>query len=98
MGGLYGRGGGIQFPLLWSLVVDRLLRGLKNGCCTLGYTDDIAIRTSGKFLNTISELLQALVWYTYCDGTWFCQFIKDGVVLFTRRRDLRGLNEPNLYG
>jgi hypothetical protein len=40
-------------------------------------THDIAIRTSGKFLNTISEL-QALVWYNWCDRTWFYQFIKDG--------------------
>jgi len=49
---------GIQLPLLWSLHVDKLVRGLKNGCCTLEYAYDIAIRTSGKFLNTISELLQ----------------------------------------
>jgi hypothetical protein len=36
-------GGGIQLPLLWSLRVDKLVRGLKNGCCTLEYADDIVI-------------------------------------------------------
>jgi hypothetical protein len=50
--------GDIQLPMLWSLHVDKLLRGLKNGCRTLEYADDIAIRTSGKFPNTISQLLQ----------------------------------------
>jgi len=43
-------------------------------CCGAWF----AIRTSGKFLNTISELLQALVWCNWCDRTWFYQFIKDG--------------------
>jgi hypothetical protein len=39
--------------------VDVLIRGLnKNSCYTLGYPNDITIPISGKFLNTISELLQ----------------------------------------
>jgi len=50
---------GILLPLLWSLVVDELIRGLKeNGCYTLGYADDIVTIIHGKFLNTTSELLQ----------------------------------------
>jgi hypothetical protein len=41
--------------LLCSLVVGKLTDGLNvNGCYTLGYTDDIAIPNSKKFLNTIS--------------------------------------------
>ena len=43
--------------LLWSLVVDEIIRG-ENGCYTLGYADDIAILISRKFPNTIPELLQ----------------------------------------
>jgi hypothetical protein len=50
---------GILLPLLWSLVVDELIRGLKeNGCYTLGYADDIVTIIHGKFLNTTSELQQ----------------------------------------
>jgi hypothetical protein len=42
--------GGILLPLLWSLVVDKLIEGLnENGCYTLGYADDIAILISGNF-------------------------------------------------
>jgi hypothetical protein len=41
-------------PLLWSLDVDKLIRGLKeSGSYTLGYTDDIAILISRKFPNTV---------------------------------------------
>ena len=43
--------GGVLSPLLWSLVVDKLVRILyKNRVYALGYADDIAILTSGKFL------------------------------------------------
>ena len=50
---------GILSPLLWSLVVDELVRGLsENGYCTLGYADDIAILISIKFPTTVSELHQ----------------------------------------
>jgi hypothetical protein len=51
--------GGVLSPLLWSLVVDKLIEGLnENGYNTLGYADDIAILVSGKFPYTVSELLQ----------------------------------------
>jgi hypothetical protein len=49
---------GVLLPLLWNLVVYKLIRGLKeNGCYTLGYADDIATIIHRKFLNTTSELL-----------------------------------------
>jgi hypothetical protein len=51
--------GGILLPLLWSLVVDELMRGIsKNGCYTMGHKDNIATTTSVNFKYTISELLQ----------------------------------------
>jgi hypothetical protein len=51
--------GGIFSPLLWSLVVDELVEGLnENGYYMLWYDDDIASLVSGKFLSTVSELLQ----------------------------------------
>jgi hypothetical protein len=34
--------GGVLSPLLWNLVVDRLLANTNDlGCCTFGYADDI---------------------------------------------------------
>jgi hypothetical protein len=51
--------GGVLSPLLWSLVVYDFLWGLNsNGCYTVGYADDIAIRINGKFPHTVSEVLQ----------------------------------------
>jgi hypothetical protein len=50
---------GVLSPLPWSLVVDELIRGLNgNGCYALWYVDDIANLISGKFPNTVSELLK----------------------------------------
>lgn len=56
--------GCILWPLLLSLTVDELVRGLnENGCYTLRYTDDIAI-LFGKIQNTILELLQKVMGMT----------------------------------
>jgi hypothetical protein len=54
--------GSILWPLLFSLVVDELVRGLnENGCYTLRYTDAVAILICGKIQNTNSELLQEVL-------------------------------------
>lgn len=51
--------GGVLSPLLWSLVVDELLRNLiDQGFEVIGYADDVAILVRGKFDNTISDRLQ----------------------------------------
>jgi hypothetical protein len=51
--------GGVLSHLLWSLVVDDLLLELNgNRLYTIGYADDIAILINGKFLQTVSEVLQ----------------------------------------
>jgi hypothetical protein len=94
--------GGILSPLLWSLVVDKLVEGLKeNGYNTLGYADDIAILDSGKFPYTVSELLQEALSMVqqWCEGTQLSINPQKMVVVpFTRNRDLRGLKEPTLSG
>jgi hypothetical protein len=44
--------GGRLSPLLWSLVVDELIRGfIENGCCTMEHADDTVVLTSGKLPN-----------------------------------------------
>jgi hypothetical protein len=64
--------GGVLSPLLWSLVVDKIIGGLNgNDCYTLGYADDIAVLICGKFWNTVSELLQeaSSMVQQWCDRT-----------------------------
>jgi hypothetical protein len=89
----------ILWPLLCSLVVDELIRGLnENGCYKLRYTDDIAILISEKFPNTISELfLKALgMVQQWCDRTQLSINPQKMVIVpFIRKRDLRGLKGAN---
>jgi hypothetical protein len=48
--------GGVLSPLLWSLVVDRLLTAANDlGFNTFGYVDDIVIIVQGKFPHTVVQ-------------------------------------------
>jgi len=50
--------GGVLSPLIWSLVVDKLLEILTgNGVPSLGYVDDIVIMAKGKFEGTLCDLV-----------------------------------------
>jgi retron-type reverse transcriptase len=52
--------GGVLSPLLWNLVVDRLLTATNDlGFRTLGYADDIVIIVQGKFAKTVRGLMQS---------------------------------------
>lgn len=47
----------VLMPLMWSLVIEKLLQRLSVGEPTcLGYTDDIVIYARGKFEGTIRDL------------------------------------------
>jgi hypothetical protein len=51
--------GRVLSPLLWNLVVDRLLVATNDLCFgTVGYTDDIVIRVQGKFAHSVREIMQ----------------------------------------
>ena len=51
--------GGVLSPLLWSLVVDRLLQNLtEQGISCIGYADDVVAVVRGKFDSTLCDLLQ----------------------------------------
>ena len=51
--------GGVLSPLLWNLVVDRLLTVTNDlGFNTFGYADDIVIIVQGKFAHTVREIMQ----------------------------------------
>lgn len=90
--------GDVLLLLMWSLVVDKLIRLSENEWYTLGYADDIAILICGKFLNTVSELVQEALTMVqqWCDRTQLSiNPQKMMIVPFIGRRDLRGLNEPS---
>ena len=93
---------GVLLPLLWSLVVDELLRKLnENGCYTVGHADDIVTIIHGKFLNTTSELLQDALSMVqqWCDRTQLSMNPQKMVILpSTQKRYLRRLKEPTLSG
>jgi retron-type reverse transcriptase len=51
--------GGVLSPLLWNLVVDRLLTVTNDlSFSTFGYADDIVIIVHGKFAHTVREIVQ----------------------------------------
>jgi hypothetical protein len=91
---------GILSPLLWSLVVDKFIRGLnENGYYTVGYADDVAILVSIKFPYTVSELLQDTLRMVqqWCERTQLSINPQKMVTVpFTRKMDSRGLQEPTL--
>jgi hypothetical protein len=92
---------GVLSLLLWRLVVDYLLWELKsNGYHTVGYADDIAILSNGKFTHTVSEVLQPAL----CTVHEWSEKTKLSInpnktvfIPFTRRRELKRLREPILF-
>jgi hypothetical protein len=94
--------GGVLSPLLWNLVVDRLLTVTNDlGFSTLGYADDIVIIVQGKFANTGRELMQSALNMV---AEWA---VKEGlnispqntaIVPFTNRRKIEGLRPLKLHG
>jgi hypothetical protein len=92
--------GGVLSPLLLSLVVDDLWGLNNNGYYTVEYADDIAILINGKFPQTVSEVLQT----AQCTVQQWCERTKltndpnkTVVILFTRKRNIKGLREPILF-
>jgi hypothetical protein len=93
--------GGVLSPLLWCLVVDDLLARLSGGgVYAQEYTDDICLLGIGKFLNTVSGLIQ---WALGTIEEWCGELglsvnpDKTGLVAFTRKRKLSGFFQPRLF-
>jgi hypothetical protein len=87
-------------PLLGCLVNDLLAR-LSGGVYAQGYADDICLLAVGKFLNTVSGLIQ----WALCTAEAWCGELglsvnpdKTGLVVFMRRRKLSGFFETRLFG
>jgi hypothetical protein len=82
--------------------VDGLLGELKEGgYYATGYADDIAILINGKFPQTVSEVLQTALGFVqeWCDRTGLSiNPSKKVIIPFTKKRVLKGLKEPVLFG
>ena len=82
--------GGVLSPLLWSLVVDKLLQNLtEQGISCIGYADDVVAVVRGKSDSTLCDLLQ----YTLSIISEWCKTVglklniaKTCVIPFTKRR------------
>lgn len=93
--------GGVLSPLLWSLVIDKLLTNLENqGYEVIGFADDLVIIVRGKVDSILSDRLQVALNY----ATKWCRNAnlninprKTIIVPFTRRLKL-SLREPVMDG
>jgi len=93
---------GVLSPLLWNLVVDRLLTVTNDlGFSTFGYADNIVIIVRGKFAHTAREIMQEAL------NMVFKWAVKEGlnisphktaIVPFTNRRKTEGLGPLTLHG
>ena len=92
--------GGVLSPLLWSLVVDGLLRVLSGmGIRAIGYADDIAILARGAYEEVLSELVQtaldkAAEWRS--DESLSIQGDETIAMVFTRKYKVKALQEMEL--
>ena len=89
-------------PLLWNLVVDRLLTITNDlGFSTFGYADNIVIIVQGKFAHTVREITQealnVVVKWAVKEGLNISPH-KTAIVPFTNRRKTEGLGPLTLHG
>jgi hypothetical protein len=94
--------GGVLSPLLWNLVVDRLLVATNDlGFSTFGYADDIVIIVHGKFTHIVREIMQealnVVIKWAVKEGLNISPH-KTAIVPFTNRRKVEGLRPLNLHG
>ncbi len=94
--------GGVLSPLLWSLLMDSLVKGLNGQHLTSqAYADDGVVLIVGKFLDVVCGLMQRALDYVqrWCHEEGLSvQPEKLELVLFTKRRNLIGFQAPSMYG
>jgi hypothetical protein len=82
--------------------MDKLLGEFnEGGYYATRYADDIAILINGKFPHTVSEVPQTALGLVqqWCDRTGLSINLSKTVVIpFTKKRVLKGQNEPTLFG
>jgi len=87
--------GGVLSPLLWNLVVDKLMAVTNDlGFSTFGYADGIVIIVQGKYAHTLREIMQealnVVVKWADKEGLNISPY-KTATVPFTTRRKIVGI-------
>lgn len=94
--------GGVLSPLLWCLVVDKLVRNLnEEGYYMQAYSDDGAVLLVGQHLDIVSLRMQSALnrVVSWCEETGLAiNPSKTELVLFTKKRITRGLILPKVNG
>jgi hypothetical protein len=94
--------GGVLSPLLWNLVVDRLLIVTNDlGFCTCGYANNIVVKVHGKFAHTLREFMQeALSAVVKCAANKCLNISphKIAIVPLANRWKVEGLGPLQLHG
>jgi len=93
--------GGVLSPLLWVLVVNKLLSLLEEtGTKVVAYADDVVILLQGKFPQTLCNLMETAL-STLSRWTAVCGLgvnpEKTELVLFTRKYKIPNLILPKLH-
>jgi len=94
--------GGVLSPLLWSLVVNDLLKLLKEkGFSVFGYADDIAIIVRGNFLQILRErMMEALkIVQKWCQANGLTvNLSKTAAMVFTKKYKPESIEPLRLWG
>lgn len=94
--------GGVISPLLWLLVVNGILRTLNaSGIKVVAYADDVIIMATGKFIDTVSDVLGNSLkmlssWAKECGLN--VNAAKTEIVLFAGKKNIPKFNLPKLGG
>jgi ribonuclease HI len=93
--------GGILSPLLWNMVADSLLRRLnENGFFSIGFADDFAIITRGRFLGVVSGRMQyamRIVQEWCVENGLSVNPNKTALLLFTKKRKFKMPKIPKIF-
>ncbi|XP_073811046.1 uncharacterized protein [Musca autumnalis] len=94
--------GGVLSPLLWLLVINEILKEFDQlRIKTVAYADDVVIMITGKFPQTLSELMQGalvkLSRWAHNNGLGVNPS-KTELVLFTNKRKVKPFTLPTLDG
>ena len=94
--------GGVLSPLLWNVVVNKLLTDLEGeGCRVIAYADDIVVTSTGKFPETTRDLVQRSLnkvssWSTKCGLAVNPK--KTEVIMFTNKHKIPDVKPIKLNG
>lgn len=94
--------GGVLSPLLWTLVINSLLKAFDGKNIYIqAYSDDVVILVLGISLQEVCRRMQTAlrILENWCNAHHLgVSPTKTSLVLFTRKRQIRGFINPRIYG